>query len=158
MDIRKIKKLIDLIDETGVSEIEIKEGEQSLRITTFAPVNQQVTYHPPVPAPLVPNQAKAPFVDNTNQQGAPEAPVDDDIFDGHQVCSPMVGTVYLSPSPSSPLFASIGQHVNIGDTLCIVEAMKMFNEIESDKAGILRSCLIDNEQPVEYGQPLFIIE
>lgn len=156
MDIRKIKKLIDLIDETGIAEIEIKEGEESVRLSR---IPNNVSF--PVQAPAMPM---------THQVAVPEAPAStavepksdssekDAMPSGHQVKSPMVGTMYLSPSPDTPVFVKEGQKVNVGDTLCIVEAMKMFNEIEADKAGVVKARLVDNGQPVEYDQPLFIIE
>lgn len=162
MDIRKIKKLIDLIDDTGVGEIEIKEGEQSVRISKLAPGAQQVLYQPQpnIAHHSTPHPFKAAFHEqqgSSSSQGEEELE-DDDIFDGHQICSPMVGTIYLSPSPGAKSFAVVGQKVSVGDTLCIVEAMKMFNEIECDKSGIIKAVLVENEQPVEYGQPLFVIE
>lgn len=150
MDIRKIKKLIDLIDETGVTEIEIKEGEESVRISrqhaAGAPV---VTYAAPAPVA----QAAAP---KASAPSEPAAAVQ--THNGHTVNSPMVGTAYLSPSPDAPKFVSIGSNVKAGDTLCIVEAMKMFNEIESDVSGKVTAILIDNGHAVEFGQPLFVIE
>lgn len=147
MDIRKVKKLIELLEESGVAEIEIQEGEEAVRISRYpqgAPVAQAA------PAPL-PAQAPAP----APEPKAPEAPAEPA---GHKVLSPMVGTFYRSPSPGSPPFVEMGQRVSVGDTLCIIEAMKMFNQIEADKAGIVVAIMVENGQPVEYGQPLFIIE
>ena len=157
MDIRKIKKLIELLDETGISEIEIKEGEESVRLSRHGSMEmpQQVRY---VQAP--PAAASAP----ATHAAVPNEPA---IMDhkpaaagkpGHRVRSPMVGTMYTSPSPDAPLFVTIGQNVKVGDTLCIVEAMKMFNEIEADKAGKIIDILVANGDPVEYDQPLFVIE
>lgn len=153
MDIRKIKKLIDLIDETGVNEIEIKEGEESVRITR---------YHASNPQPGQQHTTAATQHMTTIQQPTPAttvtAPSNSNEDDLHRVCSPMVGTFYLAPAPGASPFVQIGQRVNIGDILCVVEAMKMFNQIEADKAGIVTARLVENAQPVEYGQPLFIIE
>lgn len=154
MDIRKIKKLIELLDQTGISEIEIKEGEESVRLSRHmhAPVPQHSHYNIPAPqqhavaqaqpAPATESEAKAPAA------GEPS---------GHKVRSPMVGTMYSSPSPDAPAFVQKGDAVKAGDTLCIVEAMKMFNEIEADKSGIIKDILVSNGEPVEYDQPLFII-
>jgi acetyl-CoA carboxylase biotin carboxyl carrier protein len=147
MDIRKIRKLIELLKETGISEIEIKEGEESLRLSCFhhaqthsvAPMHHAIEVQKPI-------ESQAPVT------AAPPA------VNGHQVCAPMVGTLYLASSPDTPPFIQVGQTVNVGDTLCIIEAMKMFNEVEADKAGTIRSILIDNGSPVEFGQPLFIIQ
>ncbi len=152
MDIRKIKKLIELVEESGVAEIEIKEGEESVRIKrnldpTMVPMAPQV-YHAPTSEP----------VSAAKPTPAPEALPESTIPSGHQVCSPMVGTLYLAPSPDSPPFVTQGQRVSVGDTLCIVEAMKMMNQIEADKAGVIKSIMMDNGQPVEFGQPLFVIE
>lgn len=150
MDIRKIKKLIELVEESGISELEITEGEESVRIHRSgqsaapvhysAPVQHIAHAQPHAPAPA----AELPIV-------APEA-------SGHRVKSPMVGTFYRSSSPGSKAFVEVGQRVNIGDTLCIIEAMKMMNQIESDKAGVVKDILVDNQEPVEFDQPLFIIE
>jgi len=159
MDIRKIRKLIELLEETGISEIEIKEGEESLRLSRHSHVAVEtspvryVSYAPATDAslpPVVPGVApSAPHTDHK-----PAGP----ISAGHKVRSPMVGTMFTSPSPEKPAFVSIGQSVKIGDTLCIVEAMKMFNEIESDRAGKIVEILVKNGDPVEYDQPLFVIE
>lgn len=150
MDIRKIKKLIELIEESGVAEIEIREGEESVRINRYgssAPIAQVA---PAVQAPVA--AAPAPSITEVVEEAAP-APVS-----GHAVKSPMVGTVYLAPSPDAAPFVKIGQSVVAGDLLCIVEAMKMFNNIEADVSGVIKECLIENGQPVEYDQPLFTIE
>ena len=152
MDIRKIKKLIELLTETGISEIEIKEGEESLRLTRYASPNntqqQTITEHM-IPAPAATPAATIP---TPTESKTPSIP------DGHQVHSPMVGTYYSASSPDTPTFVSVGQTVAVGDTLCIVEAMKMFNEIEADKAGVVKAILVSNGDPVEYGELLFIIE
>lgn len=151
MDIRKIKKLIDLLEESGVNEIEIHEGEESVRIARAAPAPQGY-FAPPMQA-QAPAPAPAPVVgaDTADVVAATDAP-------GHKVTSPMVGTFYRAPSPGARSFVEIGSTVEIGDTLCIIEAMKMLNPIEADKAGTIRDALVENGDPVEYGQPLFIIE
>ncbi len=154
MDIRKIKKLIELIDESGVAEIEIKEGEESVRISRYgaaAPIMQAA------PAPIVMQPAVAPAAAASSapsEAAQPAAPA----FDGHQITAPMVGTFYRWPSPTAKAFVEVGQKVNIGDTICIIEAMKMMNQIESDKAGTIAAILIENGEPVEYGQPIFVIQ
>jgi len=145
MDIRKIRKLIELLKETGISEIEIKEGEESLRLSCF---HQTST---PVSKPLYaePQHFKVPEAVEKDEQPA---------LTGHQVCSPMVGTLYTAASPDTPVFVKVGQTVKVGDPLCIIEAMKMFNEIEADKSGTITAILVENGSPVEFGQPLFIIQ
>lgn len=150
MDIRKIKKLIELLEETGISEIEIKEGEESLRLSRYnqsvaAPVAQ--SNHVAQAAPIAPTHIVLPN-DSKPIEAAP----------GHKVRSPMVGTMYTCPSPDAPAFVTVGQSVKVGDTLCIIEAMKMFNEIEADRPGVLTAILVANGEPVEYDQPLFTIE
>lgn len=153
MDIRKVRKLIELIDETGVNEIEIKEGEDSVRISRGSAQHQ--TYHMPpmqMPAPPIPQMNNAPTVNESEVENT------ETKIDGHEVKSPMVGTFYLSASPSSKPFVEIGQHVKQGDILCIVEAMKMFNQIEADVSGKISSRMVDNGEPVEYGQTLYVIE
>lgn len=146
MDMRKIRKLIELIQSTGVAEIEIKEGEESVRITRE--VNRPNTMYIPAPAPLA---------SPTPVESAPSAAQPAHV-DKHTVKSPMVGTVYLSPSPGAKAFVEIGQSVKAGDVLCLIEAMKMFNQIEADKAGVIAKRLVDNGTPVEFNQPLFMIE
>jgi len=151
MDIRKVKKLIELLEESGIAEIEIQEGEEAVRISRY-PQGTQVVHNaalPPMPAAPQPAAAPGPAAET---EPAPEE------IAGHKVLSPMVGTFYRAPSPGSPAFVEIGQRVNVGDTLCIIEAMKMFNQIEADKAGTVTAILVENGQPVEYGQPLFVIE
>jgi acetyl-CoA carboxylase biotin carboxyl carrier protein len=143
MDIRKIKKLIEIIEESGIAELEIKEGEEFIRINRYSSAPAQVAYAPaPVAAQAAPVAA---------------APVEEKIT-GHIVKSPMVGTFYRSASPGTKVFVEIGQSVMVGDTLCIIEAMKILNQIESDKSGTVTKILVENAEPVEYGQPLFIIE
>lgn len=159
MDIRKIRKLIELLEETGISEIEIKEGEESLRLSRYSNNHveaQQIRY---VAAPAHHSEAQthasAPVAAGSLSESKPAAAA---ISAGHRVRSPMVGTMYTSPSPESPVFVTVGQSVKVGDVLCIVEAMKMFNEIESDRAGKIAEILVANGEPVEYDQALFVIE
>jgi len=150
MDMRKIKKLIELIQSTGVAEIEIREGEEAVRITREvhrAP--QQVMMAAPAAAPVA-EPAPAPVA----AKAEPAAPV----IEKHSIKAPMVGTVYLSPSPGTKPFIEIGQTVKAGDVICLIEAMKMFNQIEADKAGTITARLVDNGTPVEFNQPLFTIE
>ena len=147
MDIRKVKKLIELLEDSCIAEIEIHEGEESVRISRMG-ANAPVIAAAPVavaPAPVAATAAAAETTEET-------------LPSGHQVTAPMVGTFYRSASPGSKPFTEIGQQINVGDTLCIIEAMKMLNQIESDKAGIVKAVLVENGQPIEYGQPLFIIE
>lgn len=145
MDIRKVKKLIELLEESGVAEIEIKEGEESVRITrAVAPMNAPIPMAPVMAAPVA---VAAPAV----EASVPEVT-------GHQVKSPMVGTMYLAPSPGAKNFVSVGDKVNVGDTLCIIEAMKMMNQIDADQAGVVKAVLIDDGEPVEFDEPLFVIE
>jgi len=149
MDIRKIKKLIELVEDSGINELEISEGEESVRICRGAPM---------VAAPIMQAAPAAPAAASVSVATA--APVADApaAITGHLVRSPMVGTFYASASPDSPAFAEVGQHVNAGDTLCIVEAMKMMNQIEADKSGVIKEVLAKNEDAIEFDQPLFIIE
>ena len=150
MDLRKIKTLIDLVQQSGIAELEITEGEEKVRISrTGAPGSY-------MPAPLAPANIVLP--PETNGAPAPTTQVGPAEPTGHTVKSPMVGTFYRSPSPGSPSFVEVGQSVNKGQTLCIIEAMKLLNEIESDAAGVIKAILVENGQPVEYGQPLFIVE
>ena len=149
MDIRKVKKLIELLEDSNIDELEIKEGEESVRISRNSASNQPMAYAPapvataaPVAAPVTPVAAE------------PEtAPVPN----GHVIASPMVGTYYSAPSPSSPAFIEVGQSVKVGDVICIIEAMKMMNQIEADKAGTIEAILVDNGAPVEFDQALVTI-
>ncbi len=150
MDIRKVKKLIDLLQETGVGEIEIHEGEESVRISRYGVTPQGVPS-------VIPAYAAPPITPSAPQVEAKEAAVSKAV-EGHAVKSPMVGTVYLAPAPGEKPFVEVGQYVNVGDVICVIEAMKMFNQIEADKAGTVSARLIENGNPVEYDQPLFIIE
>ncbi|MCF2949233.1 acetyl-CoA carboxylase biotin carboxyl carrier protein [Paraglaciecola aquimarina] len=149
MDIRKIKKLIELVEESGISELEITEGEESVRIHRggVAQAAAPVQYAAPA-APV----AAAPAPAAPVAEAAPAA------ISGHVIPSPMVGTFYRSSSPEAKPFVEVGQKVNVGDTLCIIEAMKMMNQIESDKAGVVKQILVDNQEPVEFDQPMFVIE
>lgn len=149
MDIRKIKKLIELVEESGINELEISEGEESVRISRGASVvNSPLVHAAPVAA------VAAPAVPAATAPAVVAAPV----ISGHVVRSPMVGTFYASASPDAPAFVEVGQHVNAGDTLCIIEAMKMMNQIEADKSGVIKEILAENEDAIEFDQPLFIIE
>ncbi len=148
MDIRKIKKLIELVEESGINELEISEGEESVRICRGGAVVQAAPMMQA--APVI--QAAPVAVASASEAAAPAA------ISGHLVRSPMVGTFYASASPDSPSFVEVGQHVNAGDTLCILEAMKMMNQIEADKSGVIKEILAVNEDAIEFDQPLFIIE
>jgi acetyl-CoA carboxylase biotin carboxyl carrier protein len=155
MDVRKIQKLIQLLEGSDVAEIEIKEGEDSVRISrvnTGMSIAAPQHYHVPVAPPVAP--AIAPVAAAPAASEAPAAAA----VSGHTVESPMVGTFYRAASPTAKAFVEIGQSVKMGDTLCIIEAMKMLNQIPADKAGVVKAILVENEQPVEFGQPLFIIE
>lgn len=152
MDLRKLKKLIDLVQESGISELEVTEGEEKVRIVKNASTPQNATYmmsapqqmHPHVPA------VSAPVTEATAGPAAQE-------HDGKVVKAPMVGTFYRAGSPGAPSFVEVGQSVKEGDTLCIIEAMKLMNEIESDASGVIKAVLVENGQPVEFGQPMFVI-
>jgi acetyl-CoA carboxylase biotin carboxyl carrier protein len=149
MDLRKLKKLIDLVQESGIGEIEITEGEEKVRISRQG--NAPVMMAPAMPSMAMPMQAGMPAAPPAPPP-VPEEPK------GHTLKSPMVGTFYRSPSPGAPSFVEVGQAVTKGQTLCIIEAMKLLNEIESDATGTVKAILVENGQPVEYGQPLFLIE
>jgi len=148
MDLRKLKKLIDLVEESGISELELTEGEEKVRISrqSASHVQYAPAYMPHMQTPAAPIASATPAA-------VAEAPV----IEGHIVKSPMVGTFYRSPSPDSKAFVEIGSNVAGGDTLCIIEAMKLLNEIETDQGGVVKAILVENGQPVEYGEPLFII-
>lgn len=153
MDIRKIKKLIELLEESDVGELEIKEGEESVRISRNNPHAQYFTSTPMQQAPAA-APAPAPAAAPTPEPST--APVAEGPS-GHVVKSPMVGTFYRSPSPGSPAFVEVGKHVKAGDVICIIEAMKMMNQIEADKAGVIEAILVDDGEPVEFDQPLVTI-
>ena len=148
MDLRKLKKLIDLVEASGIAELEITEGEEKVRIAKSIAGTPMMMAHAPqmmqVAAPATVAVAAA-------------APAEDAVPEGHVVRSPMVGTFYRAPAPGSKNFAEVGQSVNAGDTLCIIEAMKLLNEIEADQGGVIKAILVENGQPVEYGEPLFVI-
>ena len=154
MDIRKIKKLIELVEESGIAELEITEGEESVRIHRGgSAASMPMHYQQPMQMQAPMQQAPAPAA-----PAAAPAPEAEPEITGHVVKSPMVGTFYGAPAPSAKDFVSVGQRVNAGDTLCIVEAMKMMNQIEADKGGVVKQILVENGEPVEFDQPLFIIE
>ena len=152
MDIRKVKKLIELLEESNIDEIEIKEGEESVRISRngaqSAAIPQYLPHYAPPPPPPAAPLAAAPAAEVAPAAAEPA---------GHVVRSPMVGTFYRSPSPSSPMFVEVGATVKMGDVICIVEAMKMMNQIEADKSGTIEAILAENGEPVEFDQPLFSI-
>ncbi len=149
MDLRKLKTLIELVEASGIAELEISEGEERVRITRTVASGQQMYAAAPQQQFMAAPVAAAPV-----SAAAPAAPA---VEEGHVVKSPMVGTFYRSPSPGSKQFVDIGQSVNSGDTLCIIEAMKLLNEIDADYTGVIKAILVENGQPVEFGQPLFVI-
>lgn len=154
MDMRKIKKLIDLIKSTGIAEIEIREGEESVRITReVVQTNNVAPVAVSAPAPQ-PGHTLSHHASEKTEAAKPVTPT----VEKHSIKAPMVGTVYLSPTPGAKPFIEIGQHVKVGDVICLIEAMKMFNQIEADKSGVIGQRLVDNGTPVEFGQPLFVIE
>lgn len=149
MDLRKLKKLIDLVEASGIAELEITEGEEKVRIAKSI-----------AGAPMLMQQAPQFMHAAAPAAAAPAAavvPAEDALPEGHVVRSPMVGTFYRAPAPGAKNFAEVGQSVNAGDTVCIIEAMKLLNEIEADQGGIIKAILVENGQPVEYGEPLFVI-
>ncbi|MDP1594515.1 MAG: acetyl-CoA carboxylase biotin carboxyl carrier protein [Gallionella sp.] len=147
MDLRKLKTLIELVEASGIAELEISEGEERVRITRTVASGQQMYAPAPQQQIMAAPVAAAPVA-------APAAPAAEE---GHVVKSPMVGTFYRSPSPGSKQFVDVGQSVTAGDTLCIIEAMKLLNEIDADHTGVIKAILVENGQPVEFGQPLFVI-
>ncbi|MCX7178511.1 MAG: acetyl-CoA carboxylase biotin carboxyl carrier protein [Proteobacteria bacterium] len=147
MDLRKLKKLIDLVQESGITELEVTEGEEKVRIVKSGATQQHATYMMSAPAA---QYAPPP----TLAEATPAAPAEPD---GHTVKAPMVGTFYRAGSPDGTAFVEVGQSVKEGDTLCVIEAMKLMNEIESDASGVIKAILIENGQPVEFGQPMFLI-
>jgi acetyl-CoA carboxylase biotin carboxyl carrier protein len=151
MDLRKLKKLIDLVQESGIAELEITEGEEKVKIVRGGAVS--VSAVAPVSAPA-PAEARAPAPVPAAPSPAAETPAEQQ---GHVVKAPMVGTFYRTPSPDAKAFVEVGQAVKEGETICIIEAMKLMNEIEADAAGVVKAILVENGQPVEYGQPLFIL-
>ncbi len=149
MDIRKIKKLIEILEESGIAELEIKEGEESIRLNRYSAPPAQMTYSAPSMGVHVP---QTQMIDSNVKVTAEEK------VSGHVVKSPMVGTFYRSASPGTKAFVEVGHSVKTGDTLCIIEAMKILNQIEADKSGTITKIYVENAEPVEYGQPLFVIE
>jgi acetyl-CoA carboxylase biotin carboxyl carrier protein len=146
MDLRKLKTLIELVESSGIAELEISEGEERVRIVRSGAAVQHVYAAPQHQTTLAPQLADAPA-----------EPAEPAIPDGYVVKSPMVGSFYRSPSPGAKPFVEVGQSVSVGDTLCIIEAMKLLNEIEADQSGVINAILVESGQPVEYGQPLFVI-
>lgn len=155
MDLRKLKKLIDLVEESGIAEIEVTEGEEKVRITRTQASAQPALFAPP-PVAFAPQPA--PAATPAAVTPATTAPAAEPQMSGHTMTSPMVGTFYRKPSPASPAFVEVGQRVNAGDTVCIIEAMKLMNEIEADVSGTIKAILVNDGEPVEYGAPLFVIE
>ncbi len=153
MDIRKIKKLIELVEESGIAELEITEGEESVRIHRGGSA-QAVQY---APAPVAPAPVATPAAAPAAPAAAPATDSTPEVA-GHQIKSPMVGTFYRAATPEAKPFVEVGSKVNVGDTLCIIEAMKMMNQIEADKAGTVKAILVENQDAVEFDQPLFVIE
>jgi len=149
MDLRKLKTLIDLVAESGIAELEVTEGEDRVRIAKFSPA-------PAAPTSSTTVMAAAPAP--ASAAAAAPVPAPEPVPTGHVVKSPMVGTFYRSPSPGAAAFVELGQAVKPGDTLCIIEAMKLLNEIEAEVGGVVKEVLVENGQPVEYGQPLFVID
>lgn len=146
MDLRKLKKLIDLVETSGIAELEITEGEEKVRIAkSIAGASMMMSHAPQMMAAPVPAAAPAPVL------------VEDSVPEGHVVRSPMVGTFYRASAPGAKDFVEVGQNITAGDTVCIIEAMKLLNEIESDQSGVIKAILVENGQPVEYGEPLFVI-
>ena len=148
MDLRKLKKLIDLVESSGIAELEITEGEEKVRIA------KSIAGAPMMMAP--PAQIHAVSA-TPAEQASPAAAAEDNEPEGHVVRSPMVGTFYRASAPGAKDFVEVGQSISVGDTLCIIEAMKLLNEIESDQSGVIKAILVENGQPVEYGEPLFVI-
>ncbi|MCB1935747.1 MAG: acetyl-CoA carboxylase biotin carboxyl carrier protein [Nitrosomonas sp.] len=159
MDLRKLKKLIELVEESGIAELEIAEGEEKVRISkasSSAPSHTWTLPMQPGAMPISQGQVQsAAEVASNDTQTTDEKEA---VPEGHVVKSPMVGTFYRAPSPGASPFAEVGQTVKVGDTLCIIEAMKLLNEIEADKNGVIKAILVENGQPVEYGEHLFVIQ
>ncbi|PTN12455.1 acetyl-CoA carboxylase biotin carboxyl carrier protein [Nitrosomonas aestuarii] len=162
MDLRKLKKLIELVEESGIAELEITEGEEKVRISKSGPAVPGYAWMPPMQqsvAPYPQGQCQpAPDATPNDSKTSDPSNVKKDTPEGHLVKSPMVGTFYRSSSPGSSPFVDVGQTVKVGDTLCIIEAMKLLNEIEADKNGVIKAILVENGQPVEYGEHLFVIQ
>jgi len=157
MDLRKLKTLIDLVAESGIAELEITEGEGKVRIVKFSQTLQPVAYHVPEAPAAAAAPAPAAAAAPAPAAAAAPAPEAAPVPQGHVVKAPMVGTFYRAPNPGAAPFVDVGQSVKEGDALCIIEAMKLLNEIEADKSGVIKEILVENGEPVEYGQPLFVI-
>lgn len=155
MDIRKVKKLIELLDESGIAEIEITEGEESVRISRYPPGTVAA---PAVAAPPIAAAAPAPTAAPAPKAAPGATPAAEPEDDGFLVIAPMVGTFYASSSPGAAAYVQVGDRINEGDTLCIIEAMKMMNQIEADTSGVIKSIRVQDGEPVEYGQTLFVID
>lgn len=155
MDLRKLKTLIELVEQSGIAELEITEGEEKVRISRSSPQTQQVLMTTQT-MPAMTQQMQSPSASAVSAPAVP-GPAAAPVVEGHTVKSPMVGTFYRTSAPGADAYVKIGDTVTEGQTLCIIEAMKLLNEIESDKAGVVKSILVENGQPVEYGQPLFVI-
>ena len=159
MDLRKLKKLIELVEESGISELEIAEGEEKVRISKAVTSAPDYAWAQHLQANAMPlPQGQTQVVAETSSAESQTADDKDAVPDGHVVKSPMVGTFYRAPSPGASPFAEVGQTVKVGDTLCIIEAMKLLNEIEADKNGVVKAILVENGQPVQYGEQLFVIQ
>ena len=156
MDLRKLKKLIDLVEESGIAEIEVTEGEEKVRITRSVAAPAVQTVYAAAPAPVAAPAAAAPTASAPAAPAAPAAAAPANHANAQK--SPMVGTFYRAASPTSDPFVEVGQTVKEGQTLCIIEAMKLMNEIEAEKSGVVKAILVENGTPVEYGEPLFVIE
>jgi acetyl-CoA carboxylase biotin carboxyl carrier protein len=157
MDIRKIKKMIELLEESGIAEIEIREGEETLRIARAVPAPApQYAHFPPPPVTIAPSAA--PVLEPRAAAAVPAPAAARAGAGEHTVTAPMVGTYYSAPSPGAKNFVEIGDEVEVGQVICIIEAMKMMNQIEAEKAGTVQAILVKNGEPVEFGQPLFIIQ
>ncbi len=150
MDLRKLKKLIDLVEESGISELELTEGEEKVRISRASQLPAPIAQYAVAPQQMAPAAIASPVA------VAPSEPAEA-VIEGHVVTSPMVGSFYRSSSPDASPFVEVGANVAVGDTLCIIEAMKLLNEIECDHAGVIKKILVENGQPIEYGEPLFVI-
>lgn len=156
MDIRKVKKLIELLDESGIAEIEITEGEDAVRISRYSSSAPAPAPAAPAPAPAPPQQAAASI--GSEPAGDADRQKDKDEESGYEVAAPMVGTFYAAASPGAAPYVQVGDRISEGDTLCIIEAMKMMNQIEAEVAGVIKSIRVQNGEPVEYGQTLFVID
>lgn len=158
MDLRKLKKLIELVEESSIAELEITEGEEKVRISKSGSGVQNYAFMPPAMPAVMPAAQHPASAPEANKVEGAASSNQNPLPDGHIVKSPMVGTFYRAASPGATPFAEVGQSVKAGDTLCIIEAMKLLNEIEADKSGVIKAILCENGHPVEYGEPLFVIQ